>query len=148
MIRWHDVHRRLCYSGSVQVIQVSYTATTYIVDCVIGVSSVHTGIIRWHDVHRRLCYWGQLSSYRYHTLARRTSLTVLLGSAQVIQVLYASWSCTSSTVLLGLAGVIQVRYAGTAHINYVLHELLHFLSGDTNKILLPVPYVVQCAYIL
>jgi hypothetical protein len=37
---------------SVHVIQVSYAGTTYIVDCVIGVSSGHTGIICWHDVHR------------------------------------------------------------------------------------------------
>jgi hypothetical protein len=50
------------------VIQVSYAGTTYIVDCVIG---------------------GQLRLYRYHTLARRTLLTVLLGSAQIIQVSYA-----------------------------------------------------------
>jgi len=52
--------------GSARVIQVSYAGTTYIVDCVIGVSSCHTGIIRWHDLHRRLRYWDQLRSYRYH----------------------------------------------------------------------------------
>ena len=33
------------------MIHVFYAGTTYIVDCVIGVSSGHTGIIRWLDVH-------------------------------------------------------------------------------------------------
>ena len=100
IIRWHDVHCWLCYwgqlrlyrchtlarrtlltvlLGSAQIIQVSYAGSTYIVDCVIGVSSGHTGIIRLLDVHHWLCYWGQLKSYSYHTLARRTLSTVLLG---------------------------------------------------------------------
>jgi len=81
IIRWHDVHRRLCYwgqprsysyhtlawrtsstvlFGSTQAIQVWYSGRTYIVVCVIGVISSHTGMIRWQDVHRRLCYWGHL----------------------------------------------------------------------------------------
>ena len=71
--RYHMLARHMSSSVllvSVHVIQVSYAGTTYIVDCVIGVSSGHTGIIRWHDGHRRLCYWGQIGTYRYGTLAR------------------------------------------------------------------------------
>jgi hypothetical protein len=70
--RYHMLARHMSSSVllvSVHVIQVSYAGTTYIVDCVIGVSSGHTGIICWHDVHRRLFYWGQLGSYGYYTLA-------------------------------------------------------------------------------
>jgi hypothetical protein len=91
MIRWHDVHRRV----------------------LLGVSSGYTGIIHCHNVHRRLCYWGQLRSYRYYTPARRTSSTALLGSAQVIQVLYAGTTYGSLTVLLVSDRVIQISYAGT-----------------------------------
>ena len=100
--RYHMLARHISSTVllvSVHVIQVSYAGTTYIVDCVIGVSSGHTGIICWHDVHRRLFYWGQLGSYGYYTLAWRTSSTVLLGSDRDIQVWYPGTTYTSLTVI-------------------------------------------------
>ena len=100
--RYHMLARHISSTVllvSVHVIQVSYAGTTYIVDCVIGVSSGHTGIICWHDVHRWLFYWGQLGSYGYYTLAWRTSSTVLLGSARDIQVWYPGTTYTSLTVI-------------------------------------------------
>jgi hypothetical protein len=96
--------------GSAHVIQVSYTGTTYIVDCVIGINSGHRGIICWHDVHRSMFYWGQLGSYGYCTLAWRTSSTVLLGLARDIQVWYPGTPYTSLTVIevsSGDTGIIR-----------------------------------------
>ena len=58
--------------GSAQFIQVSYAGTTYIVDCVIGVSSGHTGIIRWLDVDCVIgVSWGHTSKIRWHNAHRR-----------------------------------------------------------------------------
>ena len=115
-LRWYRYHTLARHTlltvllGSAQIIQVSYAGTTYIVDCVIGVSSDYTGIIRWLDVHSWLCYWGQLRSYRYHTLARRTSLTVLLGSTQVIQLSYAG-----STYIVDCVIGVSSGHTGIVH---------------------------------
>ena len=42
--------------GSARVIRVLYDGMTYIVDCVIGVSSGHTGMVPWHDIYIIDCY--------------------------------------------------------------------------------------------
>ena len=97
--------------GSARVIRVLYAGMTYIVDCVIGVSSGHTGMVPWHAIYIVDCYWGQLRWYRYHTLARRTLLTVLLGSAQIIQVSYAGSTYIVDCVIgvsSGHTGIIRL----------------------------------------
>jgi hypothetical protein len=42
--------------GSARVIRVLYAGMTYIVDCVIGVSSGHTGMVPWHAIYIVDCY--------------------------------------------------------------------------------------------
>jgi hypothetical protein len=115
MIRYHDVHRWLCYWGCQRIIHVWHEltpitqSTMYVVaayDTCMNwgepnntVTDVRRGSVR--DVHRWLCYWGQLRPYRYDTLAQRTSSTVLLRSAQLIQVWYAGTTYIFDCVIRG-----------------------------------------------
>jgi hypothetical protein len=127
LYRYHTLPRRTSETvllGSDQIIQVSYAGTTYIVDCIIGVSAGHTGIIRWHDVwivdcvigvwsgHTNIIRWhdvyivdcvicGQLRSYRYRTLPRRMHRWLCYLRQLRSYKYHMLPRRTSSTVLLG-----------------------------------------------